>query len=334
MELAEIDRWYDRGRREKAIARLGDRVGLTYTRADCLVRLWIYLLIEQKRQLNRDLKPPLTALEFLSEPVVCSHREAAMLFYSDKECGSDRSAGMMLDKLAALGMIRKHFDGNVTRIDILPIDIDWEYQSGEKIELEIVPFDPRNDAIPVAHLLAVNYNWMNHNDDAAPYRIVQIIRNWAREYDRGMRILRRKDNLNPVGYYALYPVAASSAANFFNAPSRSLHLSGLNDIDPFTMAKSGELDCLSVFIRSWAIAPTYLDEYRVPFLIDAQQTLGEMLADFPNLCDLYTMIIHPSYEYQASALGFQHLSRDRQLSLCWMYLSLDRFLELDIAACF
>jgi hypothetical protein len=46
------------------------------------------------------------------------------------------------------------------------------------------------------------------------------------------------------------------------------------------------------------------------------------------------MIIHPSYEYQASALGFQHLSRDRQLSLYWMYLPLDRFLALNINDCF
>jgi hypothetical protein len=45
-------------------------------------------------------------------------------------------------------------------------------------------------------------------------------------------------------------------------------------------------------------------------------------------------IIHPSYEQQASALGFQLMSRDRQLSLYWMYLPLDRFLALDIAACF
>jgi hypothetical protein len=45
-------------------------------------------------------------------------------------------------------------------------------------------------------------------------------------------------------------------------------------------------------------------------------------------------IIHPSYEQQASALGFQFMSRDRQLSLYWMYLPLDRFLALDIAACF
>jgi hypothetical protein len=100
------------------------------------------------------------------------------------------------------------------------------------------------------------------------------------------------------------------------------------------MARAGDLDCVSVFIRSWAIDRVYLDRYRVPFLEDTQKTLMAMQRDFPNLCDLYTMIIHPSYEYQATALGFQPMSRDRQLSLYWMYLPLDRLLALNIADCF
>ncbi|MBF2034823.1 MAG: hypothetical protein IGR92_04905 [Leptolyngbyaceae cyanobacterium T60_A2020_046] len=71
--------------------------------------------------------------------------------------------------------------------------------------------------------------------------------------------------------------------------------------------------------------------YRVPFLQDVQQTLGRMQQDFPNLCDIHALVIHPSYEALASALGFQKTHRDFPTSLYWMYLPLDRFLALDVA---
>jgi hypothetical protein len=270
----------------------------------------------------------------LDRPVSCSHREAAELFYSDRDRGSDRSAGMMLDKLAALGLIRKEFDGNISRIEILAVSAKLEPVITEQVQVTIDAFDPRCDAIPIANLLAANYNWMNHNTEATPHRIVNILRQWARQYDRGMRVIRRQDNLHPIGFYILYPTASTSVSNFFTAPSKSLHLSAIADTDPFIMAQAGDDDCVSVFIRSWAIDRAYIDQYRVLFLEDTQQTLIQMQQDFPNLCDLYTMIIHPSYEYQASALGFQNMSRDRQLSVYWMYLPLDRFLSLNITACF
>jgi hypothetical protein len=55
-----------------------------------------------------------------------------------------------------------------------------------------------------------------------------------------------------------------------------------------------------------------------------------MQADFPNLCDLYTMLIHPRYEELAQALGFQKLGGDPKLSVYWMYTAVDQFLALDI----
>ena len=329
----DIDVWFDRDRQQQTIAKLVDRVGLTRTRAECFLRLWIYLLIEQQRARSPKFKPPLLELTLLDEPVSCSQTTAAELFYYDRERGSDRSAGMMLDKLAALGLIRKQFDGNITRIEIVDVPQLRETPPG-RVELTITPFDPRCDAIPVANLLAANYNWMNRNTEATPHRIANLLRKWASQYARGMRVLRRTDNLNPVGFYLLYPTAAESVGSFFTAPRKSLHLSAIGDVDPFTIAQAGDVDCISVFIRSWAIDREYLDGYRVLLIVDTQQTLIAMQADFPNLCDLYTMIIHPIYEQQASALGFQCMSRDRQSSLYWMYLPLDRFLSLDIATCF
>jgi hypothetical protein len=334
MEPKELELWWDRDRQEQMLERLVERIGLTRARGECFLRLWIYLVVKEQRERNPQVKPPLLKLTLLDRPVSCSHREAAELFYSDRDRGSDRSAGMMLDKLAALGLILKQFDGNISRIEILAISTGLEPEIKEKVEIKIDSFDPRSDAIPVANLLATNYNWMNHNTEATPHRIVNILRQWARQYDRGMRVLRRQDNLNPIGFYILYPTAAASVSNFFVAPSKSLHLSAIGDTDPFVMAQAGDLDCVSVFVRSWAIDRDYLDRYRVLFLEDTQKTFIEMQQDFPNLCDLYTMIIHPMYEQQASALGFQNMSRDRQLSVYWMYLPLDRFLSLNITDCF
>ena len=96
------------------------------------------------------------------------------------------------------------------------------------------------------------------------------------------------------------------------------------------MALPGDPNCQSVFIRSWMIDPQYLSEYRIAFVEDSQIVLGEMQKDFPNICDLYTLMIHPMYEKQCLALGFHKTSSDSQLSIYWMYLALDRFLALNI----
>ncbi|MEG4800522.1 hypothetical protein QUB63_05945 [Microcoleus sp. ARI1-B5] len=332
MDIASLDAWYSQSQRRTAVSLLMKRVGVTRTRAECFVRLWIYLSVKQLQESQPRLKPPLAKLELLATEVQCTHREAAELFYSDSDRGSDRAAGMMLDKLAALGLIAKHFDGNATAIEIKPVsEILDTAQPENPVKLKLDDFNPRCDAIPVANLLATNYNWMNRSTSAVPYQIAKIIRVLAGQYSKGMGVLRRCDNLNPVGFYLLYPTAAESEVNFFNAPSKSLHLSSVSaDIDPFTMALPGDENCQSVFVRSWMIDAQYLEEYRVVFLEHIQQVLVEMKKDFPNLCDLYTLMIHPMYEKMSLALGFQKTNSDAQLSLYWMYLALDRFLALDI----
>jgi hypothetical protein len=328
MDSTQLDRWFSREQQNQIVTRLIKRVGLTRVRAECFVRLWVYLLVKSQ---DTRIKPPLQRLVVPSQAVSCTHREAATLFYSDREQGSDRSAGMMLDKLTTLGLIRKHFDGNTTSIEIQPIpEVLVQATAGEPVDLVVDDFDPRSDAVPIANLLASNYNWMNRNMDAVPHRIARLLRGWAKQYARGMRVLRRCDNHNPVGFYLLYPTASESEVNFSASPGKGLHLSSMNEIDPFKMAEVGDPDCVSVFVRSWMIDPIYLEQYRVPFLLDAQKNLTRMQQDFPNLCDLHTLIIHPSYEEMALALGFQKTSRDPQLSIYWMYQALDRFLALDI----
>jgi hypothetical protein len=331
MDIAKLDTWYSPSQRRTAVSLLMKRVGVTRTRAECFIRLWIYLLVKQLQESQPRLQPPLAKLELPATEVQCTHREAAELFYCDSDRGSYRAAGMMLDKLAALGLIAKHFDGNATAIEIKPVsEILDAAQPENPVKLKLDDFNPRCDAIPVANLLATNYNWMNRNTNAVPYKIAKILRLLASQYSKGMRVLRRCDNLNPVGFYLLYPTASESEVNFFNAPSKSLHLSSLSDIDPFNMALPGDKNCQSVFIRSWMIDPQYLSEYRIAFLEDTQKVLVEMQKDFPNLCDLHTLIIHPLYEKQALALGFHKTSSDSQSSVYWIYLALDRFLALDI----
>jgi len=331
MDIAKLDAWYSQSQRRTAVSLLMKRVGVTRTRAECFVRLWIYLSVKQLQESQPRIKPPLAKLELLETEVQCTHREAAELFYSDSDRGSDRAAGMMLDKLAALGLIAKHFDGNATAIQIQPLSEILNVAEPQKpVQLQLDNFNARCDAIPVANLLATNYNWMNRNTNTVPQKIAKILRLLASQYSNGMRVLRRCDNLNPVGFYLLYPTATESEVNFFNAPSKSLHLSSLSDIDPFKMALPGDQNCQSVFIRSWMIDPQYLSEYRIAFLEDTQKVLVEMQTDFPNLCDLYTLMIHPMYEKQALALGFHQTSCDSQLSIYWIYLALDRFLALDI----
>lgn len=339
MDIQQLNEWFPPTQQQPIIEQLSQRVGLTRTRAEYFLRLWIYLLIKQQQisKPSAKVRPPLQQLELLTEAISCSHSEAARLFYSDKDEGSDRSAGMMLDKLTALGLIEKHFDGNTTRIEIQPTFLTHPLSPSSKAErsqnLTLDNFNPRCDAVPVANLLAANYSWMNRTLDIVPHRITRLLRKWATQYPVGMRVLRRTDNQNPVGFYLLYPTTAESEIAFSSSPAKGLHLTSLEKEDPFTLATPKDEDCTAVFIRSWMIDPKYLDEYRVLFLQDAQDTLKRMQQDFPNLCDLHTLIIHPSYETMAIALGFQeigqHLSRDTQL--CWMYQALDRYLSLDIA---
>jgi hypothetical protein len=334
MNLNDIDSWFLPSQQRDTAARVMQRVGLTRIRAECFVRLWVYLLVKQQRDDQSQLKPPIAQLELLKGPVPCTHREATELFYGNKEHGSDRAAGLMLDKLAALGLIKKYFDGNTTCIEILPVPEVLNAAELTTIipDVQLDTFDPRCDAIPIANLLATRYNWMNRNNSAVPHRIARLLRTWASEYWVGMRVLRRCDNANPVGFYLLYPTAPESEVNFFSPSSKGMHLSSVSEVDPFKMAAPGDEQCLAVFIRSWVIDAPYLDTYRLHFLEDAQQVLQQMQQDFPNLCDLYTLIIHPSYEPMAQAMGFQKISSDATSSVYWAYLAIDRFLTLDISS--
>ncbi|MEB3228245.1 MAG: hypothetical protein VKJ27_07660 [Synechocystis sp.] len=329
-DLDQFDAWFPSPIYQRYLQGVMGRVGVTRRRADCFVRLWVYLCLKQAHQQQRSLPIPLTDLTPISW-IDCSCREAADVFYHNQDRGGDRAAGMMLDKLVALNLIRKQFDGNVTEIAIIPPPELLAETTTLTAGVEPDGFDPRCDAVPIANLLSSNYNWLNRNADAIPYRIANILRDWAAGYGSGMRVLRRQDNQNPVGFYALYPTLRESEIRFFAPPSQGLHLSQVSETDPFTMAQPGDADCRAVFVRSWMIESAYQTPAQGLFLRDAQHTLKQMQQDFPNLMDMYTLIIHPSYAALGTALGFQKMSTDPKLPLYWMYQAVDRFLALDIS---
>ncbi len=332
MNADQLAQWLPPDQHQKIIAQSIELVGVTGVRAECFVRLWTYLLVKEQLAQQPNLRPPLAELTLPTTAVSCTHREAAEIFYHDQERGSDRAAGMMLDKLAALGLIQKHFDGNTTRIKIQALR-PLIATSPTVVPLEIAEFDPRCDPIMVASLLTRNYSWMNRDPMVMTQRITYLLRQWSRQYPVGMRVLRRSDNLNPVGFCLLYPTASASDAKFFGSPSQGSHLSSTVDVDldPFQLATPGDLNCVSVFVRSWVIEPAYVKEYRVLLLQDAQATLRRMQKDFPHLCDLYTLIVHPQYEEMGIAMGFQKtIVSAQQPGVSWMYLPIDRFLSLNM----
>ncbi|MDY6784319.1 MAG: hypothetical protein SW833_17520 [Cyanobacteriota bacterium] len=335
VEPEQIERWFPRDRQLSYVARLIEPsrrlVGLTRCRAEYFVRLWAYLLLKHLASKETQLEP----LSELSVPkgfISCTHREAARLFYAGKERGSDRAAGMIIDKLVALGAIDKVFDGNTICLQINPTpQLVGSEPKSDPPQFKLDAFDPRTDGILVANFLAQNYQWMNSNITAAPHRIARLLRQWAKQYPKGMRVLRRCDNFQPVGFYLFYPTAARSEPNFFLPPRLSLHLSSTQEQDPIAMAEPGDLDCTSVLVRSWSIDRPYMKYSQVCQLLeDCQLTLQQMQEDFPNLCDLYAFSLHPILEQLAVAVGFHKTYPDVVLGISWMYQSIDRFQALDM----
>lgn len=331
MNPASIDEWFPVEQQRKYVSQFNGKVGVTRRRAEYFVRLWAYLLLKEQQELGLN-ESPITELVLPQGFIPCTHREAHELFYGQSDRGSERAAGMMIDKLVALGLIEKKFDGNTICIRVrseLPSTNDLAVPS--EIKFVADAFNPRIDTIPVASFLACNYDWMNKKNTALPQKIARILRGWAQIYPTGMRVLRRRDTQDPVGFYVLYPTAPESEDSFFLPPSKSLHLSATNEADPIKIATPGDRNCTSIFVRSFQIDVRYQQGDRLCHLLeDVKSTIINMQADFPNLCDMYALTIHPSAENLAIALGFQKTAPDPQLSLYWLYMAIDKFLVIDI----
>ena len=329
----DLDQWFPPEIQQQYVEQLKGTNGLTRRRAQCFVRLWGYCLLKQYVERTQRLPAkPLDSLMPLEGSVVCTQAEAADLFYAETDRGSDRSAGMMINQLVSQNLVLKEFDGNQTYISIFPpADVLEELES---IALVIDDFNPRTDAVLVANCLADCYSWMNSLKKLNASVIKRGLRQWATQYPQGMRVLRQQDSGKPVGFYCFFPVDSSSEDKFFAPPSESLYLFSERTDDPFTFAQPGDDSCEAIAIRSWHIDKAYWQlPTVVQFVEDSQRTLEKMRQDYPNICELYGTSINPFADTLSRALGFQSTIQDPNLSLSWLYMAVDHFLEkTDVAA--
>lgn len=331
IDPSELNEWFPCQLQRYYIERLTRRVGLTRRRAECFVRLCAYLWLKEQELSRGKNQNEMTVLKPPRGWVQCTCREAKELFYNGSDKGSERAAGMMVDMLVQLNLVEKNFDGNTLNLSVtlLP-ELSGEEKSDGQHSFVIDDFNHRRDGILVGNLLAEKYSWMAQTAEILPLRIARLIRSWAEVYGKGMRVLRRSGSNNPIGFYILFPTKSESEKNFFQPASNGLYLSSTANEDPFEMALPGDKQCRAVFLRSWIIDKPYQDEAQPLLLKDAQQVLRDMNQDFPNLSDLYTLIIHPSYENLAKYLGYQKITGDSKSSMYWVYMPLDDYLEREI----
>ncbi|NEQ97326.1 MAG: hypothetical protein F6K30_11470 [Cyanothece sp. SIO2G6] len=346
LDPTQFNQWFAPDRQTHYIQQIRKQVVITQRQAECFVKLWAYLMVKhqyqhqhqhhQYQQQAATQLAPITKLMRVPREVPCSHREAADLFYANSDRGSDRAAGMMLDKLAQRRLIYRVFDGNVSTIQISPLaNIDHGLTASALAKTRTVypdQFKPRLDAVFAAQLLDQYYGWVNPEAKTMAHRFQQALRKWTHGYPQGLRVLRCSASHKVVGIYSLFPVDSASTEHFFSPPSQGLYLINEKRDDLLVMAQAGDVACSAVYIRGWAVDEAYLSHDTVRHsLADIQATLRQMLLDFPNLCDLYGLSLHPGSEAIAQAVGFQKTVQDPSLPVAWLYTPLDHFLEVDVA---
>lgn len=326
-----VEEWFPLDIQKQYIEHIVNQPGLKITlrQATYFVRLWGYGYL-----MHHGIEhAPINMLNRHISSFYCSHSDAADLFYTQTS-GTPRAAGQMLDKLASKNLLKRgEADGVATRLS-LNIPQNFELPKKENNNDTFFPdaFDARNDATLVANFLEKVYSYDPERPESMLHNIKRGLRQWARQYPNGLRVLRRSSTQEPVGFAAFLPAHPDSEEKFDLSPSRSLHLSRLNtrEDDPIQVATKGDPDCYTVFVRSWQIEPNvWTYETACAFIKDSQITLRELQNDFSNLSDIYTIAIHPFLEDFAITLGFRATKADPSSSLRWLYMPLDRFLQLD-----
>lgn len=323
----DINLWFPPVHQDRYIQHLVGQSGLTRRQATCFVRLWGYAHLQQGQA------PPITGLSGHVGTFDCSHSQAADLFYSDHHRGSERSAGMMIDQLVTKHLVRREpFDGGPTRLRLqIPDSFLPKESSAQGTQLYADAFNVRTDASLVAAFLEESYSWVSQRSEVTSFKITKVLRQWATQYPHGLRVLRKVADDEPVGFAAFFPTHPDSEEKFHRPPSVSLHLSTLDDQDPIQVAAPGDERCYAVFVRGWQIHLHYWNYATACQLLqDSQATLTQMQEGYPNLCDIYTITIHPRLEALALALGFRAMKADPHSSLRWYYTPLDHFLRLDV----
>ncbi|MEM9009409.1 MAG: hypothetical protein AAGE59_38650 [Cyanobacteria bacterium P01_F01_bin.86] len=303
--------------------------GLTPTQAQHFVRLWGYGYLLQ----HGPSYAPIKTLIRRIPSFFCSQSEAATLFYGENQ-GTPRSAGLMINQFVDKQLVRKErFSGNKTRIS-LSIPKSFELPDSDQSDnIYADAFNPRNDIPHIASLLKGLFSFDNKSPDFMLNNLKRGLRQWGRRYPSGLRVLRLAPKNTPIAFAAIFPIHQDSDIVFDLPPSQSLHLSRLhlNATDPIQFASPGDLDCHIAYVRSWEIDRDFWNhETVVRMAQDTQTTLQKIHTDHPELSEVYTIAIHPRLAALAIALGFESMTPDPNTSLCWLYMSLDNFLALDV----
>jgi hypothetical protein len=324
----DINQWFPLEVQHRYVDQVIGQSGLTRRQATCFVRLWAYACYLQGKS-----QTPLRSLSRQVHQVTCSHADAANLFYADQPRGSERAAGLMINQLVKKNLVKRStFDGQPSQLRLqIPPSFLPPPEVANSVQVTVDAFNARKDAPLVASFIDESYSWVCQRADSASYKITRVLRRWATQYPTGLRVLRTTADDSPIGFAAFYPVHPQSEEKFHSPPSASLYLVTLDDTDPIQLADSGDPECYAVFVRAWQFKQGYWSyPYVCQFLEDAKMTLAAMQQEFPNLCDMYTITIHPSLEAFAIALGFKPLKADPDSSLRWYYIPVDNFLALDI----
>lgn len=302
--------------------------GLTPTQAQHFVRLWGYGYL--KRYGSECV--PIKTLDRKVGSFFCSHTEAASLFYAESQ-GTARSAGLMIDKFVTKKLVRREsFQGSTTRISLyIPEGFDLSGHCPVD-EVYADKFDPRNDTSFVALFLEDMFVFDAKRPKSMLHNLRQGLRQWAKRYPDGLRVLRHAPKNKTIAFAAIFPVHQASEISFDLPPSHSFYLNKLhlNAEDPIQFASPGDSNCHIAYIRGWQIQPDFWNyENALCLLKETQATLQRMHDDYPELSDVYTIAIHPRLEAFALNLGFETMKSDSDTSIRWLYMPLDRFLTLD-----
>ncbi|MEM9807392.1 MAG: hypothetical protein AAF959_19180 [Cyanobacteria bacterium P01_D01_bin.56] len=325
----KVDTWFPPEFQKRYTNHLIGKSGLTPTQARHFVRLWGY---GHARHCS-DEHIPIQILKRKIGGFLCSQGDACKLFYADENKGTPRSAGLMMNKFETKQLVKREtFNGATTLVTLrIPSEFDLPVGS-QQDDVFIDAFDRRNDIPIVAHFLEELYSYDGNRPADIKFNIQKGLRYWTRQYPAGVRVLRQSAKKQPIGFTSILPVHPDSARDFCLPPkgSRSLSRFVSAAADPIQMAEPNDEDCYIAYIRSWQLHPKlWTHENAQKLLEETQAILRRMHQEYPGLTDIYSINIHPRLEEFAFALGFQPMTADGDSPLRWIYMSLDRFLELD-----
>ena len=303
-------------------------IKLTHTQTEHLVRLWGYAYI---KHYGAD-HIPIKVLICQIDDFCCSHSEAARLFYSNREVeGSARSAGLMLRKLESLRLIQcKSVKGSYTKISL---NLPRTFELPEKIENQkLFPdrFDPRRDAPTVANFLKPALLYDLELLKLLGRSITNNLRHWSKQYPDGLRVLRQAETQKPVAIVSIFPVHPDAESTFDTSPSVHLQKNLKDKKEQIQVAEPSISGCCIAYMSCWYIKRGFWScETVCQLQNEAKNILKQMSKTYPDLSDLYSILVNPYHEDLTSKVGFEIMHSDTDVFQHWIYIAIDDFLSAN-----